>query len=84
MGYPMKDESKKGWFELTANFCPKFGEKIQRLGRSIFTTENMILLEDILKQAEHAELNPETAETIKYIWWGVRRLTEVFPDGSKK
>lgn len=73
----------KEWFELTANFCPRIGQKIQCLGRSVFTRENMILLEDILKKAEHAELNPETADTIKYIWWGVRRLTGVF-NGSKK
>lgn len=71
----MKDTFKKGWFELTANFCPVLGAKIQKLGKTVFTAENMELLEDILKQAKDAELNPETADTIKYIWWGIRRLS---------
>lgn len=73
----MCDEFKKGWFELTANFCPMIGKKVQLLGRSVFTKENMILLEDILKKSEDAELNPETADTIEYIWWAVRRLSGV-------
>ena len=79
----MKDDFKKGWFELTANFCPVLGAKIQKLGKTVFTAENMELLEDILKQAKDAELNPETADTIKYIWWGIRRLTGVFPNVNK-
>ena len=73
----MDNDFKKGWFELTANFFPVLGAKIQNLGRTVFTKENMELLEDILKQAQVAELNPETADTIKYIWWGIRRLTWV-------
>ena len=74
----MKNEwFENGWFELTANFCLKIGEKVQRLGRSVFTKDNMILLEDILKKAKDAELNPETADTIEYIWWAIRRLTGV-------
>lgn len=73
----MKDEFKKGWFELTANFCPKFGEKIQRLGRSVFTIENMEIVEDILKNFKEHETDPAKLETIKYIWWGIRRLTGV-------
>lgn len=73
----MDNDFKNGWFELTANFCPMIGQKVQRLGRSVFTKGNMILLEDILKQAKKAELNPETADTIEYIWWAIRRLTGV-------
>ena len=73
----MKDEFKKGWIELTANFCPRIGEKVQRLGRSIFTIENMEIVEDILKDVEKHEKDPAKLETIKYIWWGIRRLTGV-------
>lgn len=73
----MKDEFKKGWFELTANFCPRFGEKIQRLGRSVFTIENMEIVEDILNNVKEHETDPDKLETIKYIWWGIRRLTGV-------
>lgn len=69
------DEFKKGWFELTANFCPKFGQKVQRLGRSVFTIENMDIIEDILKNVKEHETDPDKLETIKYIWWGIRRLT---------
>lgn len=79
----MKDEFKKGWFELTSNFCPKFGAKVQRLGRSVFTVENMRIVEDILKDVERHEKDPAKLETIKYIWWGIRRLTGVFPDVNK-
>ena len=80
----MKDEFKKGWFELTANFCPKFGEKVQRLGRSVFTKENMQIIEDILKDVERHEKDPAKLETIKYIWYGIRRLTGVFPHETKR
>lgn len=79
----MKDEFKKGWFELTANFCPVLGAKIQRLGRSVFTKENMEIVEDILKNVKEHETDPDKLETIKYIWWGIRRLTEGFPDVNK-
>lgn len=79
----MKDDFKKGWFELTSKFCPKFGAKVQRLGRSVFTVENMRIVEDILKDVERHEKDPAKLETIKYIWWGIRRLTGVFPDVNK-
>ena len=80
----MTDEFiKKGWFELTANILPAVGANIQKLGKTVFTTENMELLEDILKQAKDAELNPETADTIKYIWLSIRRLTESVTDANK-
>ena len=79
----MKDDFKKGWFELTANFCPVLGEKIQRLGRSVFTKENMETLEDILKNVKEHETDPDKLETIKYIWWGIRRLTGVIPNVNK-
>lgn len=80
----MKDEFKKGWFELTAKFSPKIGAKIQLLGRSVFSRENMKIVEDILKNVKEHETNPDKAETIEYIWWGIRRLTGDFPNGSKK
>ena len=80
----MSDPFKKGWFELTANFCPRFGEKIQRLGRSVFTKENMEIVEDILKDVKEHEKDPAKLETIKYIWWGIRRLTGVFPHETKR
>ena len=79
----MKDEFKKGWFELTAKFCPKIGEKVQRLGRSVFTKENMDVVEDILNDVQKYEKDPAKLETIKYIWWGIRRLTGGFPDVNK-
>lgn len=84
MGYHMKDEFRKGWFELTSNFCPVFGAKVKKLGRSIFTVDNMRLIEDVLKDMQQYEKDPERLETIKYIWWGIRRLTGAFPNGSKK
>ena len=73
----MNDEFKKGWFELTANFCPKIGEKFQCLGRSVFTKENMEIVEDILKNVKEHEKDPDKLETIKGIWWGIRRLPGV-------
>lgn len=79
----MKDTFKKGWFELTANFCPEIGKKVQRLGRSVFTKENMEMVEDILKNVKEYETDPDKLETIKYIWWGVRRLTGVFKNVNK-
>ena len=79
----MDNDFKKGWFELTANFCPVLGEKIQRLGRSVFTKENMQMLEDILKNVKEHETDPAKLETIKYIWWGIRRLTGDFPNVNK-
>ena len=80
----MKDEFKNGWFELTSNFCPKLGEKVQRLGRSVFNVEKMRIVEDIIKNVKEHETDPDKLETIKYIWWGIRRLTGVFPNGFKK
>lgn len=81
----MKDDfTKKGWFELTANFCPMIGEKVQRLGRSVFTRENMEIVEDILRNVKEHEKDPNKLETIEYIWCGIRRLTGVFPNGYKK
>lgn len=71
------EDFKKGWFELTAKFCPVFGEKIQQLGRSVFTIENMEIVEDILKNVKEHETDPAKLETIKYIWWGIHRLTGV-------
>ncbi len=73
----MDNDFKKGWFELTANFCPKIGEKVQRLGRSVFTKENMEIVEEILNDVQKHEKDPAKLETIKYIWWGIRRLTGV-------
>ena len=73
----MKDEFKKGWFELSAKFCPVLGAKIEQLGRSIFTVENMELLEDILQNVKEHEKDPSKLKTIEYIWWGIRRLTGV-------
>ena len=75
---------KKGWFELTSNFCPRFGAKVERLGRTVFTVENMRVIEDILKDVKDHEKDTDRLETIKYIWWGIRRLTGDFPNGSKK
>lgn len=80
----MDNDFKKGWFELTAKFCPKIGEKIQLLGRSVFTRKNMEIVEDILKNVKEHETDPDKLETIKYIWWGIRRLTGDFPNESKK
>lgn len=79
----MKDNWLNGWFELTANFCPKIGEKVQCLGRSVFNKENMEILEDILKNVKEHEKDPDKLETIKYIWLGIRRLTGVFPNANK-
>lgn len=79
----MDNDFKKGWFELTANFCPRFGQKVQRLGRSVFTIENMEIIEDILKNVKEHETDPDKLETIKYIWWGIRRLTGVIPNVNK-
>lgn len=79
----MKDEFKNGWFELTGNFCPKLGEKIQKLGRTVFSVENMRTVEKILDNVSKYEKDPAQLETIKYIWWGIRRLTAGFPDVNK-
>lgn len=71
------EDFKKGWFELASKYCPVFGQKVQCLGRSVFTVDNMKLLEDILQNVKEHEKDPAKLETIKYIWWGIRRLTGV-------
>lgn len=80
----MDNDFRKGWFELTAKFCPKIGEKVQHLGRSVFTRKNMEIVEDILKNVKEHEKDPDKLETIKYIWWGIRRLTGDYTNESKK
>ena len=77
------DFIKKVWFELNANFCPVFGAKIQKIGKTVFTEENIKLLEDILKNVKENEKDPNKLETIKYICWGIQRLTGVIPNDNK-
>lgn len=79
----MDNDFKKGWFELTGNFCPKFGAKIEKLGRTVFSVENMRTVEKILDNVSKYEKDPAQLETIKYILWGIKRLTGVFPNGNK-